>query len=271
MNIKALTKTFIKQQSYFLERQVFNLFHQKYLNKSPIIIYGNQKSGTSAIASLLGIATQKNFQIDFFYKIGLYEKKMLSKEADMKNCIERFPLYFSKNIIKEPELVLFLNQLENIFLSGKFIHIVRNPFDNIKSILNRLDISPEQAEKISKLSSNIDPYAPLWDLIMFNSEGRNLFEMLIDKWVFTSMQTRCLKKVSPNVIKYEDFISNKLKFINDLCITLNLEVKKDISPFLDVSFQRKGTNVARENFFQPHHIDLIYKKCGSEMLRYDYS
>ncbi len=85
------------------------------------------------------------------------------------------------------------------------------------------------------------------------------------------MQTRCLKKVSPNVIKYEDFMRNKLKFINDLSSTLNLEVKKDISPFLDVSFQRKGTNVARENFFQPQHIDLIYKKCGSEMLRYDYS
>ena len=64
---------YLRKLKFILKRSFENNFFRK--NKvNSTIIYGNQKSGTSAIASLLGMATGKSYIIDVFIKTGLEEK-----------------------------------------------------------------------------------------------------------------------------------------------------------------------------------------------------
>ena len=55
------------------------------LNLSPIVITGNQKTGSTAIAALLAKAANKSVQLDIFYKIKEdAEKKILSGEMTFR-------------------------------------------------------------------------------------------------------------------------------------------------------------------------------------------
>ena len=123
----------------------------------PILILGNQKSGTSVISGLLGEISSKKTAIDLFYsgfKYSLFlkwkDKKISTKEFINKNKIE-----FAYEIIKEPHFSVFYQELKSQFPHSKFVMIIRNPFDNIRSILDRLDIdgNKENLEDSDKTSS----------------------------------------------------------------------------------------------------------------------
>ena len=113
-----------------------------YRNVNPIFILGNQKSGTSAIAALLGKLTNKKASIDLFYS-GFYYNfflKWKQKQITTSKFIKINRLEFSADIIKEPHLSVFYEELMKEFPQSKFIMIVRNPLDIFRSILDRLDI-----------------------------------------------------------------------------------------------------------------------------------
>ena len=109
---------------------------------SPIFILGNQKSGTSVIAGLLGEVSNKRTSIDLFYSGFRYSLflKWKNKKISTEEFINKNKLEFSSEIIKEPHFSVFYKELKEKFPESVFIMILRNPFDNIRSILDRLEV-----------------------------------------------------------------------------------------------------------------------------------
>jgi hypothetical protein len=263
---------YIKQFGYWVERFFKNLMFPK-RNVRPVIITGNQKSGTSAIVSLLGLATNKTFIVDVFYRMGLYEEKLIEKNKSFRDFIQDSRCYLNYEIIKEPEFILFLDDLRGIYPDSTIVYIIRDPFENIRSILNRLDISSSEAQKLTSIDTPAVRNSPLWNLLTSSQmpyQGENLFEKLVNRWLFSISEFEKLPEDNVILVKYEDFKENKVEFIHTLATNLGFSIKNDFSSMLNYNFQPKGTSVVKEEFFSKGQIEYINSKCGNEMQKYGY-
>ncbi|RME38856.1 MAG: hypothetical protein D6788_06610, partial [Planctomycetota bacterium] len=106
---------------------------------APVIVLGNQKSGTTVIAALLAESAGCAVTLDIFFR---FRRPVLARLLTGRDSLDRFirrhPYWFSHPIIKEPSLTFFHDDLRRLFPSARFVFIVRDPRDNIRSILNRL-------------------------------------------------------------------------------------------------------------------------------------
>jgi hypothetical protein len=275
MKINKKMQFFARQLRHKVNREISGFFSDQISCPDKIFIMGNQKSGTSAIASLLAMASEKTYCIDIFVKMASYESKILDGDYLFEDFVSEASFYFKKEIVKEPEFIFFYDELNSLFPKSTFINIVRDPFSNIRSILNRLKLTASDAEKITNLTESLLPENPLWDLLVDTNRmpyrGRNMFEMLVSRWQYAVNIRPNFVEKNFLTVRYEDFLQDKINFINDLCVSLGLEIKKDVSPYLNVNFQPKGIPVAKENFFSKEQIDFIYENCSEDMKRYDYN
>jgi hypothetical protein len=240
----------------------------------PIFITGNQKSGTSAIVSLLGMATEKSYIVDIFFRMGLYEHNLLNNKKMFNDLLLDGGVYFDKEIIKEPDFIFFIKEITANFPNSPIVFIIRDPFSNIRSILNRLNMSPEVAQNTKSVKGFIIKNNPLWNLLFDKRmpyTGGNFFEMLVNRWLFAIKEIEKIPQDKAVVVKYEDFLEDKLKFITLLAENLNISITKDVTAKLDFSFQPRGTLVTKEEFFSPKQINYIYNKCAKEMSDYGYN
>ena len=109
-------------------------------NKNALFIFGFQKSGTSVIAGLLAEMTGKSVTIDTPYFWYPYDHQIISGTLKIKDHVEKYSHPFSKQIIKEQTTIFFISKLQEYFILDSYCFIIRNPFDNIRSILNRLNL-----------------------------------------------------------------------------------------------------------------------------------
>ena len=107
------------------------------INKKPIFILGNPKSGTTVIGKLISKASNKSHTSDIKSVIYNSSQKLDSGLISLNYFIKNHKYEFSKEIIKEPSLSYHVEDLIETYPDSKFIWIVRNPFQNIRSILNR--------------------------------------------------------------------------------------------------------------------------------------
>ncbi|MBN1239849.1 MAG: hypothetical protein JXB36_15210, partial [Gammaproteobacteria bacterium] len=109
------------------------------VNDHPIFILGMQKAGTSAVAHLLGERTASTTTVDFFDEV--YDPvypRLVRGEISTREYVLRNRLDFSRDIIKEPNLTLLYRQLLEHFPAARFVFVVRDPRDNIRSLLNHV-------------------------------------------------------------------------------------------------------------------------------------
>jgi hypothetical protein len=213
------------------------------VNPEPILVLGNQKSGTSAITALLGEATGLTYSIDVFCFFGDAERKLLKGEADFGAFVEKACYRFSKDIVKEPSFIAFYDKLTSRFPSAAFVFVVRNPIDNIRSILDRLNLPGDRTclterhwEHVAETSSN-------WRMILegtlYGHEGGDYIETLARRWK-KSARLYLSNRESFEGIAYETFNQSKEEQIFELAHRLGLEVKNHISDQVDVQYQPKG-------------------------------
>lgn len=246
------------------------LLRKREINASPIIVTGNQKSGTSAIASLLAAAMGEQSTVDIFDKFGRLEYRLLDGRMGFEDFMKRSAPYWSCKVVKEPEFFLFLGEIRSRFPDCPVVYIVRDPYSNIRSILDRLGLSCRQAEMIKPGDSGICPGAPLWDLFFDPDRmpygGRNGLEMLARRWSHAVNVYKAANVVgNVHLVKYEDFMRGKKAFIEKLVVDLGYSVCADISSGLDVQFQPKGRVKARDEFFSSEQIDMISAVCAPQM------
>jgi len=112
-----------------------------------MFVFGNQKSGTTAIASLLAAATAKTVTLDFAGAEVPYATALLGGGIPIAEFVRRNSWAFSAQVIKEPTLTFVAPALMDHFGVARAAFIVRNPYDNIRSMLVR-----------QKLRGDLEPF-----------------------------------------------------------------------------------------------------------------
>lgn len=242
------------------------------INRNAIFILGNQKSGTTAIAALLSQCTGKSVTLDIIRaKNWSISMKKIEKSVKIDDFISRFKLEFSRDIIKEPGLTLYLPDLMKKFPHARFLFILRDPPSNIRSILNR--------HKIDGREISVEPYwnrlGESWQRIFDGSWASipvgNMIESLAHRWnhfaeIYLSNSENLL------LVRYEDFKENKALYIERLAEKLGLEVKYDISDKVDIQYQPKGDHSSSvEVFFGADNLDAIKRICHKNMNKLGYN
>lgn len=268
--LQILRHKFLFKWTPFLRPWVYSMFT---INEKPIIVLGNQKAGTSAIAALLAKAIDADYDIDIGgfrnreYEALHYKKTNLRSMIEQKGKIE-----FSKDVVKEPNLTFLIPQLLTAFPEATYVFIMRDPRANIRSTFNRLkipgtlpDINPKDYPEIS----------PIWHSILYNewvrdsAEGTHL-QHSAQRWC-KAAEDYFAYEDKMHLIRYEDFNANKTEAIRDLAERIGRKVEKDIADKVDIQFQVKGSNKkSYEEFFGRDNLRLIESVCSPLMQKFNY-
>lgn len=262
----------LKRKLYFILKKIeieCRSFNAQ-INPSPIFVLGNQKSGTSVIAALLAAATGLTVSIDLS-KEWLNKRKgyILVKEGQwsFSQLIDRNRLDFSRDIVKEANLTLFFDELVQYFPNSQFVFIVRDPRTNIRSLLNRIGI-PGNLKSLKNWPDK--PYIPLgWEKVINGSwlglDGDNYISMLAQRWnLMTGVYLK--NKDHMVLIRYEDFIKDKIGEISKAAICLKLNPQHDISSKINVQYQQKGNSkIDAKLFFGNANLLKIETICKHNM------
>jgi hypothetical protein len=249
-----------------------NLPAQIYPN--PIFIVGNQKTGSTAIAALLAKAAGMPARLDIFYQIPYpAEKQLLEKTLSFPRFVHANKGLFSKPLIKEPGLIFHLDDLVSFFPDSKLVFLMRDPRDNIRSILNRLQLPGNQTDLTPQQFQNL-PTA-FWKMVMegylYQSRGATYIETLALRWLrIVELYERHAGRMVR--IQYEEFLKEKTACIHKLAKKLNLSVISDISSQVDIQYQSKGdSSISAEQFFGEYNLAKIEQICRLKMQQYGYS
>lgn len=238
---------------------------------APIIVLGNQKAGTSAIAALLGRASGLSTTIDLRNEISRPTfHRLRDGGLDFEEFVSGNRLDFSRRIVKEPNLSLFHPELAAAFPKARFVFIFREPRDNVRSILNRLKV-PGHLDDID--FRDWTEITPAWQLVLDSRwagiGGDRYIARLAERWRYLA-EVYLRQPDHFQLVRYEDFRSDKCAAIHALCRQLDLPVVADISGQVDRSFQppgRRDTNLAE--FFGANY-GLFDEICGDAMARLGY-
>lgn len=240
-------------------------------NPNPLFVLGNQKSGTTAIAALLAYATKHTVTLDIEDMEGYTNLALHQGQLTFEEFIQRNRYDFSKQIIKEPWLTFYFEELQKFFPKSRYIFIIRNPKDNIRSILNRLNI-PGNLETIPE--EQWQKIKTVWQLILkgewMGIPGQNYIETLAYRWN-RAVDVYLKNKHDMILIKYEDFLKDKENCIIELAHSLKLPVVQGITHLTEKQFQPAGDQtVPLKHFFGEKNLNRIEAICGERMKIFNY-
>ncbi|MCH2181435.1 MAG: sulfotransferase [Mariniblastus sp.] len=236
------------------------------VHRSPVFVLGNQKSGTTAIAALLAQATGQQATLDFFYRREPREVERYHQGSlTLKEICTRNKLEFSRKIIKDPDLTFFASDLVAEFPEAKFLFVLRDPYQNIRSILNRWSL-PGTLDQLSPEIRRQLEASRSWQIVFDGATpataGPNPVATLANRWemavqAFRQIEARCC------LVRYEDFCAQKERCIAELASQLGLPVRHDIQRQLDHPFQPRGADSGQSpaQFFSPANLEQITKRC----------
>ncbi len=241
------------------------------VNETPVFVLGNQKSGTSAFAHLLADIGGMSKTIDIPPMWGIDFFPLMSGKLDFKSVVKRHKLYFATELIKEPNLTFVAGQVIERFPGARYLFIVRDPRENIRSMLNRMEI-PGHLKKLddSYLTTPVRRY--LMDPCTWGGEAAdNYVGAFAHKW---NLSVDNYLRFRDRIIlaRYEDFLVDKYTSIREIAQKLNITPKFDISEKLDIQFQPRGNrNITPIDFFGEENLQQIETICSARMQQFGYA
>lgn len=208
---------------------------------APIFILGNQKSGTSAIAALLGRCAGLETTIDLPNEFAAPAYPAVrSGEMAIDDFIARNRAEFARPIIKAPSLTMIHTQLAARFPESRFVMIVRHPRDNIRSLLDRIglpgDLDAVPTEFTERLTGGRQL---LLDGAWLGLPAGNYVEQLAHRWNLIA-DLYLDAPDSFTLVRYEDFLADKQGVITHTAELLGLATTGEIASHLDRPFQPAG-------------------------------
>jgi hypothetical protein len=240
------------------------------INPSPVIILGNQKSGTSVIAHLIADygGLTKIIDIPEIWWPAL-EDLMLRRKS-LEEFANKNILYFAKQLIKEPNLTFLYPQLRTLFPKAAYVFVVRDPRTNIRSLLNRIGLPGNLAALEPEKSDIPEKWVSIFDAQMWGLTTVHYVDMLSERWN-RAVDVYLENKTTMEMIRYEDFVRNKVEMIKHIAKLLGLQQKEDISNRVDVQYQPKGDrNISWLDFFGTVNLSRIEAICGTRMQEFGY-
>lgn len=243
------------------------------IDPETIFICGNYKTGSTAIGALLALAAGQKRILDIFWRTpGSVKIKLLKKELPLEWYVNRYRYLFSKKIVKEPDLIFYMDQLLALFPRGRYVFLLRDPRDNIRSILNTIHL-PGNAEDLTEEQLNALP-GSIWRLAMegrlFGVQGENYIATQALRWNrILELYERYADQMI--LLKYETFRQNKAAEIYALAEQLGLPIKANIASRVDDQYQPKGDHsVTWLEFFGRDNLATIESICRKKMEQYGY-
>ena len=243
-------------------RQVLNTLYPLGTGEGKVIVAGMPKSGTTAIAALLAASIGEKVCSDPFYRLDKqgvrYREKLFSGDRALESLWKANRHIFKGQVVKDPNFPFFIADMNDIFPAAKQVFIVRNPFDNIRSVLNRLELPADPVEGERRMAdftsggwfhvlNGVSPELP----------GSNYLERMAWRWRI-SAEHYLKEQNTVRLIRYEDFRSDKAAQIQKLATDLGLKPSCDISELVDVQYQPKGkSSGSYEAFYDREHLDMI--------------
>ncbi len=166
---------------------------------------------------------------------------------------------------------MIYDQLKAVFPAAKYVFINRDPRDNIRSILNRMGVPGN----LQHFEAGDWPLPNGWKeifnpaILPFNDT--HYIDILASQW------NRITNVVVENpddiaMIRYEDFMEDKIKAIRGLAKQLGLSPKNDITDKLDILYHPLGKDrdLPWEEFYGTENLMRIERICGSKMKKFGY-
>jgi hypothetical protein len=238
----------------------------------PVLVLGNHKAGTSAIAGLLGALTGKTVALELRRELKRDRYRAVHEgRQPFARLVAHNKVDFSRMIIKENHFSTMPDRVTAYFPDSPVVMVTREPRDNIRSLLNRLRV-PGNLDVIPEDLWRSVP--DVWKLVL---DGRWLglryedyIEQLALRWnlIADSYLANSARWV---LQRYEDFQADKLGQLTELAGAVGLTPRRDISSSLEFSFQPAGDrSVSWEDFYGERNLETIERICGPQMSRLGY-
>jgi hypothetical protein len=236
-------------------------------------VLGNHKSGTTVFSELIGKAccfsVSNGLKKEIIYPT---YNEINNRYSNFVQLINRNKYDFSFDIIHENQLTFFYEFLTTYFCDSKFLLVLRDPRDNIRSILNRFNI-PGNLRKatVQELLSKLRPHQKyILDNTWLDVCASNYIESLAKRWNLIA-KIYLENKENIHLVYYEEFIKDKTGYINSVIREMNLKKTSDIDDLVDFQYQPKGHNkVSWEDFFGYKNLSLIEEICSDYMKKFKY-
>jgi hypothetical protein len=239
------------------------------LPERPVIVLGNQKSGTSAIASLLAEMGGLTKTIDIPPLWGSLGVAVMRGEKPLAEVVELHRGHFCAELIKEPMMTFFAGQVLEVFPEARLACVVRDPRDNIRSLLDRRQLPgdlPEldEAQRAS-LGNRITIDPEVW-----GGRDENYVGVLAHRWNLAA-EGYLAHRERMRLALYEEFLADKLGFLERLAADLEIEPRADVRARLDVQYQPRGNReVSWQAFFGEENLARIERICASRLRELGY-
>lgn len=236
----------------------------------PVLVLGNQKTGSTAIARLLAAFGRLSITADI-HLLQSSTVQLTNDPASVAAFIQQARYYFRRQVVKENALTLATDALLNVLPRARPVYVVRHPVHNIRSILDRLSL-PGTPRPLDALDLSEGGWQSIVDNRHLGVDAEDHITSLAQRWNHTTaIYLRHRDRLT--LVRYEDFVADKLGTIRRLADRLGIEQRQDIHPLLDVPFQPRGAHrsMAPDAFFSADALALINRECakGMEMLDYE--
>ncbi len=243
--------------------------------RRPVFVLGNQKSGTTAIAALLAQCIGEPFISDVLYRNKLHLKDLLDGTPSLAELVQSHPESFAATVVKDNDFTFLYPSLARAFPEAGFVFIVRDPRQNIRSVLNRLKLPGDLDSLTAEQYAHLRKKLPGWHTILtgssFGSSTGHYIDVLADRWVRAN-QVYLSASDRMTVVRHEDFDAAKRPVIERLATELGFSVANDISGSQDRQFQPLGDRtITPEAFFGPQNLERVERRCATLMPSFGYT
>ena len=243
------------------------------VNERPVFVIGNQKSGTSALVSLLAAAAGKTATNDIFTWYGNAESDVISGELGFPEFVNRARHHFSQDFVKDPSLTFMMPALRDRFPHARYVFLVRDPRTNIRSILNRVEV-PGLTTDLDKASyMRIQKTRPGW-LPVLQGQGLVYGVPLVPRLAHRcriAMEIAAAERGNWPVIRYEDFVADKAGTIAATLQAVGENPTNDIASVANKPFQPPSQDRSDpEIFFSAENLVSIETICDKVMDVFSY-
>jgi hypothetical protein len=241
------------------------------VHTSPVIVLGNQKSGTSAIAHLLADYGELSKTVDIRPLWPPTGIEIMRKRIAFADVVRHHRAYFSTELIKEPMMTFFADQVLEAFPKGRFVFVVRDPRDNIRSLLNRRGIPGNLREIEERFIPRSPQHRVVVDPTIWGGIDENYVGVLAHRWN-KAIDNYLQFSERMTLVKYEDFVADKMAVISRLARQFDISQRGQIAGKLDIQYQPPGNQeISWQAFFGADNLERIERICGSRMKELGYS
>jgi len=242
---------------------------------SPVFVLGNQKSGSTAIAALVAECIGEKYVGDVLYRNKVQLKELLDADPDLAALVGSRAKAGTSPVIKDNDFTFLYPALARDFPDARFVFVVRDPRQNIRSILNRVKLPGDLDGLSADQDAHLRETLPGWHTILtgasFGTGTGHYIDVLADRWVRAN---EVYLEASHRMVlaRYEDFDVAKRPAIERVAAELGRPVVTDISQMQDRQFQPRGEDrsTAPEEFFGPENLARLERRCAVLMASFGY-